>query len=251
MIVVGAGPAGLACAIRLKQLDPARTVCVLEKAAAVGGHCLSGAVMEPGPLDALWPEWRAHQPAICVPVQRDEFRLLTAQHSLPMWLPPQLRNHGNLIVSLSQLAPLLAQHAESLGVDVLPGFAAAAPLYGADGRVTGVRVGDMGRRPDGNPGPDFTAGPEIRAATTVVAEGCRGSLAKVLIRQFALSEGRSPQTFALGFKELWQLPKGRCEPGLVQHSLGWPLDTRSYGGSFVYHLDADLAYVVYFVGLDY
>jgi len=199
VLVVGAGPAGLACAIKLKQLDPARTVCVLEKAAAVGGHALSGAVMEPGPLDALWPEWRQHQPALCVPVQRDEFHLLSAHRSFALPLPPQLRNHGNLVVSLSQLTPLLASHAESLGVDVLPGFAAAAALHGADGRVAGVRVGDMGRMHDGNPGPDFTAGPEIRASTTVVAEGCRGSLAKELIRQFGLSRGRSPQTFALGF----------------------------------------------------
>jgi electron-transferring-flavoprotein dehydrogenase len=251
VLVVGAGPAGLACAIRLKQLDPARTVCVLEKASTVGGHSLSGAVMEPGPLDALWPEWRKQQPALCVPVQRDEFSLLTAARSFGMWLPPQLRNHGNFIISLGQLTALLGTHAESLGVDVLPGFAAAAPVYGADGRVAGVRVGDMGRRPDGNPGTDFTAGPEIRATTTVVAEGCRGSLAKVLINQFALAAGRSPQTFALGFKELWQLPKGRGESGLVQHSLGWPLDAASYGGSFVYHLNDDLAYVGYVVGLDY
>ena len=251
VLVVGAGPAGLACAMRLKQLDPSRSVCVLEKAATVGGHALSGAVMEPGPLDALWPEWRQHQPGICVPVSRDEFRLLTAKHALPLPVPPQQHNHGNLIVSLSQLAPLLAQQAETLGVDVLPGFAAAAPLYGSDGGVAGVRVGDMGRIADGNPGPEFSAGPEIRARTTIIAEGCRGSLAKQLIRQFRLDAGRSPQTFALGLKELWQLPKGRGEPGLVQHSLGWPLDAGTYGGSFVYHLANDQAYVGYVVGLDY
>jgi electron-transferring-flavoprotein dehydrogenase len=251
VLVVGAGPAGLACAIRLKQLDPDRSVCVLEKAASVGGHALSGAVMEPGPLDALWPEWRSRQPAVCVPVQRDEFSLLTVRRRIPLPVPPQQDNHGNFIVSLSQLTPILAAHAESLGVDVLPGFAAAAPVYGGEGRVAGVRVGDMGRSHDGNPGPDFTPGPEIRATTTVVAEGCRGSLAKLLIRQFALSQGRSPQTFALGFKELWQLPKGRGAPGLVQHSLGWPLDAATYGGSFVYHLNDDLAYVGYVVGLDY
>jgi len=251
VLVVGAGAAGLACAIRLKQLDPDRSVCVLEKAASVGGHALSGAVMEPGPLDALWPEWRSRQPAVCVPVQRDEFSLLTARRRIPLPVPPQQDNHGNFIVSLSQLTPILAAHAESLGVDVLPGFAAAAPVFGGDGRVAGVRVGDMGRSHDGNPGPDFTPGPEIRATTTVVAEGCRGSLAKLLIRQFALSQGRSPQTFALGFKELWQLPRGRGVPGLVQHSLGWPLDAASYGGSFVYHLNDDLAYVGYVVGLDY
>jgi electron-transferring-flavoprotein dehydrogenase len=251
VVVVGAGPAGLACAIRLKQLDAAQSVCVLEKAAEVGGHALSGAVMEPGPLDALWPEWRLHMPAICVPVQHDELRLLTATGALRLPLPPQQRNHGNFIVSLGQLTPLLAQQAEALGVDVLPGFAAAAPLFNAAGAVAGVRVGDQGLDADGNPGPDFTAGPAIRAKATIVAEGCRGSLAKQLIGRYALDAGKSPQTFALGFKELWQLPQGRGTPGLVQHSLGWPLDNASYGGSFVYHLTDDRVYVGYVVGLDY
>ena len=251
VLVVGGGPAGLAAAVRLKQLDPARTVCVLEKAATIGGHTLSGAVMEPGPLDALWPEWRAKMPAICQPVTRDELRLLGARGSWSMPLPPQLRNHGNFIVSLGQLLPQLAQHAEELGVEVLPGFAGAAPLFGAAGQVAGVRVGDMGLDADGNPGSDYAPGPEIRARTTIIAEGCRGSLAQQLIRQFSLDKGCSPQTYALGFKELWQLPAGRGEPGLVQHSLGWPLDPGSYGGSFVYHLPQDQVYVGYVVGLDY
>jgi electron-transferring-flavoprotein dehydrogenase len=251
VLVVGAGPAGLAAAIRLKQLDPARSVCVLEKAASVGGHALSGAVLEPGPLDALWPEWRQSPPAICVPVQHDEFRLLTPTRALRLPVPPQQRNHGNLIISLGQLLPQLAAHAESLGVDVLPGFAAAAPLFDAAGAVAGVRVGDMGLDAEGNPTANFAAGPEIRARTTIVAEGCRGSLAKQLISQYALDAGRSPQTFALGFKELWQLPPGRVSPGLVQHSLGWPLDNNTYGGSFVYHLEGDQAYVGFVVGLDY
>jgi electron-transferring-flavoprotein dehydrogenase len=251
VLVVGAGPAGLAAAIRLKQLDPARSVCVLEKAASVGGHTLSGAVMEPGPLDALWPQWRQQLPALCTPVQRDELRLLTAAGAVRLPLPPQQRNHGNLILSLGQLLPLLAQQAESLGVDVLPGFAASTVLFDAAGAVAGVRVGDQGLDAQGNPGADFTAGPEIRARTTLIAEGCRGSLAKQLINQFALDAGRSPQTFALGFKELWQLPAGRGEPGLVQHSVGWPLDNASYGGSFVYHLPGDQVYVGYVVGLDY
>jgi len=251
VLVVGAGPAGLAAAMRLKQLDPARSVCVLEKAAAIGGHTLSGAVMEPGPLDALWPQWRQNMPTLCTAVQRDELRLLTAGRALRLPLPPQQRNHGNFILSLGQLLPLLAQQAEGLGVDVLPGFAASAPLFGADGAVAGVRVGDMGLDADGNPGSDFAPGPEIRARTTLVAEGCRGSMAKQLIQQFALDAGRSPQTFALGFKELWQLPPGRSEPGLVQHSIGWPLDNASYGGSFIYHLPNDQLYVGYVVGLDY
>jgi electron-transferring-flavoprotein dehydrogenase len=251
VLIVGAGPAGLAAAIRLKQLDPARSVCVLEKAAGVGGHALSGAVLEPAALDALWPEWRQNAPTICVPVQRDEFRLLTATGSLRLPVPPQQRNHGNLIISLGQLLPVLAQQAEALGVDVLPGFAAAAPLFDAAGAVAGVRVGDMGLDADGNATAHFVPGPEIRARTTIVAEGCRGSLAKQFIQQYRLDAGRSPQTFALGFKELWQLPAGRGSPGLVQHSVGWPLDTRTYGGSFVYHLNGDQVYVGYVVGLDY
>jgi electron-transferring-flavoprotein dehydrogenase len=251
VLIVGAGPAGLAAAIRVKQLDSARSVCVLEKAATIGGHTLSGAVMEPGPLDALWPQWRHNMPALCVPVARDEFFLLTASDAWRLPVPPQQRNHGNFIVSLGQLLPLLAQRAEALGVDVLPGFAASAPVFNAAGAVAGVRVGDMGLDANGNPGPDFAAGPEIRARTTLIAEGCRGSLAKQLINQFALDADRSPQTYALGFKELWQLPAGRGTPGLVQHSVGWPLDSATYGGSFVYHLPDGQAYVGYVVGLDY
>ncbi len=251
VLIVGAGPAGLAAAIRLKQLDPARAVCVLEKAASIGGHTLSGAVMEPGPLDALWPQWRENMPALCIPVARDEFRLLTAKGSVRLPVPPQQHNQGNFILSLGQLLPGLSQLAETLGVDVLPGFAASGPLFNAEGAVAGVRVGDMGLDAAGNPGSDYAPGPEIRARTTLVAEGCRGSLAKQLIAQFALDAGKSPQTFALGFKELWQLAPGRGQRGLVQHSLGWPLDDASYGGSFVYHLPDDQAYVGFVVGLDY
>ncbi len=251
VLIVGAGPAGLAAAIRLKQLDADRTICVLEKAASIGGHSLSGAIIEPAALDALWPAWRAHQPSICVPVARDEFRMLGPKGAMRLPVPPQQRNHGNLIVSLGQLLPALAEHAESLGVDVLPGFAAAAPVFDDAGRVAGVRVGDAGLDADRNPGPGYAPGPEIRARTTLVAEGCRGSLAKHLIRHFELDADRSPQTFALGFKELWQLPPGRGQPGLVQHSVGWPLDNATYGGSFIYHLQNDQVYVGFVVGLDY
>src|SRR5690606_13912514 len=239
VLIVGAGPAGLAAAIRLKQLHAALSVCVLEQAASVGGHALSGAVLETAPLDALWPAWRESAPAICVPVQRDEFRLLTRRGAVRLPVPPQQRNHGNLIVSLGQLLPALAAHAESLGVDVLPGFAAAAPLFDAAGRVAGVRVGDMGLDAERNPTAAYAPGPEILAKTTLVAEGCRGSLATHLIRHYDLDADRSPQTFALGFKELWQLPAGRGSPGLVQHSVGWPLDNATYGGSFAYHLEND------------
>jgi len=249
--IVGGGPAGLACAIRLKQLKPDTNICILEKASAVGAHALSGAVMEPGPLDALLPEWRQTPPGICVPAKRDEFRFLTRTGSMPLPLPPQLHNHGNFIISLGQLTPWLAQKAEGLGVDVFPGFAAAEPLYNADQSVAGVRLGDMGVQKDGTPGPNYTPGPEIRARTTVIAEGARGSIAKQLVQRFGLDARSCPQTYGLGLKELWQLPDGRVEPGLIQHSLGWPLDSRTYGGSFIYHLDKNRAYVGFVVGLDY
>ena len=249
--IVGAGPAGLACAIRLKQLKPDLNVCVLEKGSAVGAHSLSGAVIEPGPLDALLPQWRQSPPGICVPAKRDEFRLLTRTGSLPLPLPPQLHNQGNFIISLGLLTPWLAQKAEGLGVDVFAGFAAAETLFDEQGAVCGVRLGDMGVEKNGAPGPNYTPGADVRARTTIVAEGARGSLARQLIRRFRLDADSCPQTYALGMKELWQLPAGRVEPGLIQHTLGWPLDSGTYGGSFVYHLNDDRAYVGYVVGLDY
>ncbi len=251
VVVVGAGPAGLASAIRLKQLEPGLNVCVLEKGSAVGAHSLSGAVMEPGPLDQLAPEWRDAKLGVCVPAGDDQLRFLTRSgaHRLPV--PPQQRNHGNVIISLGLLTPWLAQKAEGLGVDVFAGFAAAAPLFDAAGAVAGVRIGDMGLGRDGEPGPNYAPGPEIRARTTLLAEGCRGSLSKQLIRHFALDADCDPQTYGLGLKELWQLPAGRATPGRIQHSVGWPLDGRTYGGSFIYHLDADRVYVGFVVGLDY
>jgi electron-transferring-flavoprotein dehydrogenase len=249
--IVGGGPAGLACAIRLKQLQPDLTVCLLEKAAAVGAHALSGAVIEPGPLDALLPQWRQSPPSICVPATHDAMHLLTRTGKLRLPLPPQLHNRGNFIVSLGLLAAWLAQQAEALGVDIFPGFAAVEPVLGTDSSVCGVRLGDVGLDKAGKPGPNFTPGAEIHARTTIVAEGARGSLAKQLIRRFELDAGRDPQTYGLGLKELWQLPAGRVQPGLIQHTLGWPLDTRTYGGSFIYHLDHDRVYVGFVVGLDY
>jgi electron-transferring-flavoprotein dehydrogenase len=250
-LIVGAGPAGLACAIRLKQLKPDLNICVLEKGAAIGAHSLSGAVMEPGPLDQLAPEWRDAKLGVCVPVVHDELRIMTRKgaHRLPV--PPQQRNHGNFIISLGLLTPWLAQKAEGLGVDVFAGFAAAAPVFDAAGAVAGVQIGDMGIAKNGEPGPNYAPGPQIRARTTILAEGCRGSLTKQLIARFALAADSDPQTFGLGFKELWQLPAGRANPGLIQHSVGWPLDNKTYGGSFIYHLDADRVYVGFVVGLDY
>jgi electron-transferring-flavoprotein dehydrogenase len=263
-VIVGAGPAGLSCAIRLKQLKPALSVCVLEKGSAVGAHSLSGAVLEPGPLEQLLPEWSQEYTGMKVPATEDDFRIFTKQGSfspMPAWvvklLPHSMtystpfNNHGNYIVSLGQLTAWLAAKAESLGVEVFPGFAAAAPLYEASGAVKGVRIGDMGLDRNGEPGPNFTPGVEIHAPLTVIAEGARGSLAKQLIARFDLARGHCPQTFALGYKELWQLPAGRVRPGRIEHALGWPADTHTYAGSFLYHLDNDRVYVGYIVGLDY
>ena len=264
VVIVGAGPAGLACAIRLKQLKPTATVCVLEKASAVGAHSLSGAVLEPGPLEALLPEWGHEYPGMKVAATADDFRVLTAHGSykpvpdfavklLPrsMTYSTPFNNHGNYIISLGQLTPWLAQKAESLGVEVFPGFAAAAAVFDEAGAVKGVRIGDMGLDREGKPGPNFTPGVEIHAGLTVLAEGARGSVSKTLITRYALEQGHCPQTFALGYKELWQLPPGRVQPGRIEHALGWPADAHTYAGSFLYHLDNDRVYVGYIVGLDY
>jgi electron-transferring-flavoprotein dehydrogenase len=264
VVIVGAGPAGLACAIRLKQLKPALSVCVLEKASAVGAHSLSGAVLEPGPLEQLLPGWSKEYPGMKVPATEDDFRIFTQKGSfkpVPDWLVRLLprsmtystpfNNHGNYIVSLGQLTPWLASKAESLGVEVFPGFAAAAPLYDEAGAVKGVRIGDMGLDRNGEPGTNFTPGVEIHAPLTVLAEGARGSIAKQLIARFDLARGHCPQTFALGYKELWQVPPGRVRPGRIEHALGWPADRHTYAGSFLYHLDNDRVYVGYIVGLDY
>jgi electron-transferring-flavoprotein dehydrogenase len=251
VVVVGAGPSGLACAIRLKQLKPDLNVCVLEKAASVGAHMLSGAVVEPGPLDALLPGWRDEYAGLRVPAGRDEFSYLTATKRFRLPTPPQMMNHGNFIMSLGNLVAYLGSKAEALGCDVFAGFAAAAPIFDGDGAVAGVRIGDMGIDKDGQPGPNFAPGPEIRAKTTILAEGCRGSVSKILIRRYGLDAGKSPQTYGLGFKELWQLPEGRVEPGLIQHTVGWPMDSATYGGSFMYHLDGNRLYVGFVVGLDY
>ena len=262
--IVGGGPAGLACAIRLKQLSPQKSVCLLEKAASIGAHSLSGAVLEPGPLEKLLPEWKTQYTGMKVSAVEDDFRVFTPTGSfkpIPDFLVKMLpnrvtrgtpvNNHGNCIISLGQLTQWLAAKAEALGVDIFPGFAAAQALYDESGKVIGVRVGDMGLSRDGTPGPNYAAGVDIHAGLTVLVEGCRGSVSKTLIKKFDLSKGHCPQTFAIGYKELWQLPPGRVSPGRIEHGLGWPADSKTYAGSFLYHLDNDRVYVGYIVGLDY
>jgi electron-transferring-flavoprotein dehydrogenase len=253
VVTIGGGPAGLAFAIRLKQLKPDIRVCVIEKASTIGAQILSGAVIEPQALNELLPEWGRNPPPICVPVSRDEFWWLRDHErafKFPL-VPPQMNNHGNYIVSLGAMCAWLAPQAEALGVEIYPGFAAAEPFFNADGSVGGVRIGDMGVAKDGSHKPGYTQGIDIKAPITVLAEGCRGHLSKQLIAKYQLDKDCDPQTYGIGLKELWQLPPGRVEPGKVVHTIGWPVDDNTYGGSFLYHLDNDRVAIGFVVGLDY
>ncbi|MDX1625705.1 MAG: electron transfer flavoprotein-ubiquinone oxidoreductase [Wenzhouxiangellaceae bacterium] len=251
VIVVGAGPAGLSCAMRLKQLDESINVCVIEKAAEIGGHILSGAVIETDPLDRLVEGWRDDPPPICVDAASDEFRMFTKKGSWRLPTPPQQKNHGNVIVSLGAMCAWLAPKAEEAGVDLFPGFAAADLSFDEEGAVRGVVIGDMGVDRSGEPKDTYVQGIEIRAPITVLAEGCRGHLTKRAIRKYKLDADSDPQTYAIGMKELWKLPEGRVRPGHIMHSIGWPLPNGIYGGSFVYHLDKDRLAVGFVCGLDY
>ncbi|MDQ3040052.1 MAG: electron transfer flavoprotein-ubiquinone oxidoreductase [Pseudomonadota bacterium] len=251
VVTVGAGPAGLAFAIRLKQLDPNLSVCVIEKASTIGAHILSGAVIETGPLDELLPDWRNAPPPICVDATDDEFWLLSRTGGRKLPVPPGMHNTGNVIVSLGAMCAWLAPQAEALGVEIYPGFAAAETLHDDDGTVTGVRIGDMGVARDGSHKPGHTAGIDIRAKVTVLAEGARGHLTKRLIKQFNLDAVSDPQGYSIGIKELWQVPEERVQPGKIVHSFGWPADSHTYGGSFLYHLDKGRIALGYVSGLDY
>ena len=251
VVTVGAGPAGLAFAIRLKQLNPEISVCVIEKASTIGAHIVSGAVIETGPLDKLLPNWRDNPPPICVAATDDEFWLLSQTGGRRLPVPPGMNNHGNVIVSLGAMCAWMAPQAEALGVEIYPGFAAAETLHDADGQVVGVRIGDMGVAKDGSHKPGFAAGIDIRAKVTILAEGARGHLTKRLIERFKLDANSDPQGYSIGIKELWQVPEDRVTPGKIVHSFGWPADNNTYGGSFLYHLDKGRIALGYVSGLDY
>ena len=255
VVVVGAGPAGLATAIRLKQLagEHARElgVCVIEKGSEVGAHILSGAVLEPRSLFELFPDAIDKGAPLLSPVRQDRLMLLTPKWSFRLPTPPQMRNHGNYIVSLGNLCRWLGAEAEALGVEIYPGFAAAEVLYDQDGRVKGVATGDMGIGSDGQPTANHEPGVELHAVQTVFAEGCHGSLGKQLMAKFGLRRNADEQTYAIGIKELWEVDPANHHPGRVVHTIGWPLAGDTYGGSFLYHLEDHQVAVGFVIGLDY
>ncbi|MFD1793642.1 electron transfer flavoprotein-ubiquinone oxidoreductase [Ochrobactrum teleogrylli] len=255
VVIVGAGPAGLAAAIRLKQVNPELSVVVLEKGGEVGAHILSGAVVDPVGIDQLLPDWRDDEGhPFKTPVTDDHFLLLGPAGSvrLPNFaMPPLMNNHGNYIVSLGNVCRWLGTKAEELGVEIYPGFAATEVLYNDEGAVIGVATGDMGVERDGTHGPNYTRGMALLGKYTLIGEGARGSLAKQLISKFRLDEGREPGKYGIGLKELWQVDPSKHKPGLVQHSFGWPLDMKTGGGSFLYHLEDNMVAVGFVLHLNY
>ncbi len=250
VVIVGGGPSGLAAAIRLKQLAPDASVCLVEKGSEIGAHILSGAVLEPRALNELIPDWRDKGAPLETPAADDRFLYLTATRTFRLPTPPQMHNQGNYIVSLGNVCRWLGQQAEAMGVEIYPGFSAAEVLE-EDGRVAGVATGDMGIGKDGDPTDNFQRGMELRARYTLFAEGCRGSLSKQLIKRYALRDGHEPQTYAIGIKELWEIPTENHRRGLVEHTVGWPLDRKTYGGSFLYHFGDNLVSYGFVIGLDY
>ncbi|MBN8959309.1 MAG: NAD(P)/FAD-dependent oxidoreductase, partial [Rhizobiales bacterium] len=254
VVVVGAGPAGLSCAIRLKQIAPDLTVVVVEKGSEVGAHILSGAVIDPVGLDQLVPEWRNDDTLMKTPVKHDRFYWLGESGALRLpnfMMPPLMNNHGNVIASLGDVCRWLAAQAEALGVEIYPGFAAAEVLYDDNGAVAGIATGDMGIGKDGQPTSGFTRGMELRAKYTLFAEGARGSLTKTLIAHYNLAKDSEPPKFGIGLKELWQVAPEKHQPGLIQHTFGWPLDNKTGGGSFLYHWGDNLVSIGFVVHLNY
>ena len=258
VVIVGAGPAGLSAAIRLKQLcaeqDADFSVCVIEKGSEVGAHILSGAVLEPRALDELLPDWKDLGAPLNTPVTAERFLFLTEKGGFAcpnFLLPPPMHNKGNYIISLGNLCRWLGEQAEAHGVEIYPGFAAAEVLYDDSGAVRGVATGDMGITREGEQGPNYQPGMELHAKYTFFAEGCRGHLGKLLMDKFDLRNGVEPQSYGIGLKELWEVEPEKHQQGLVVHSAGWPLDSETYGGSFLYHLENNLVAVGFVVGLDY
>ncbi|MGE0107038.1 MAG: electron transfer flavoprotein-ubiquinone oxidoreductase [Thiomonas sp.] len=258
VVVVGAGPGGLATAIHLKQLAQQAgreiSVCVLEKGSEPGAHILSGAIMDPGALTELFPDWKAMGAPLNQPVTADQFLFLSDANAKPApaaFLPDCFKNHGNYVISLGNLVRWMAQQAEALGVEIFPGFAAAEVLYDEQGRVVGVATGNQGLGKDGEPTDHFALGMELRAKYTVFAEGSRGQLGRELIAHFKLDAGRDPQSYGIGIKEIWEVAADKHQPGLVLHTAGWPLDPKTYGGGFLYHLEDRKVAIGFVVGLDY
>jgi len=255
VVIVGAGPAGLAAAIRLRQLaaekDQEINVCVVEKGSEVGAHILSGAVIDPIALNELISDWKEKGAPLNTPASQDRFLYLTEKSAYRLPTPPQMHNEGNYVASLGNLTRWLGTQAEEMGTEIYPGFAAAEVLYNDDGSVKGVATGDMGIGKDGQPTDNFEPGVELHAKITLFAEGCRGSLSKTLMERFNLCEDTDPQTYGIGIKELWEIDPAHHKPGLITHTVGWPMDTSTYGGSFLYHLEDNQVAVGFVVGLDY
>jgi electron-transferring-flavoprotein dehydrogenase len=255
VVIVGGGPSGLSAAIRLKQLAAEKnhevSVCVIEKGAEIGAHILSGAVLEPRTLNELIPDWKEKGAPLNTPAKEDFFLYLTATSSIRLPTPPTMHNEGNYIISLGNFCRWLGTQAEELGVEIYPGFAAAEVIYDANGAVKGVATGDMGIGKDGQHTANYTRGVELHGKQTIFAEGCRGSLTKTLFEKFNLRDGVDPQTFGIGIKELWEIDPAKHSQGKIIHTTGWPMDSKTYGGSFLYHLENNQVAVGFVVGLDY
>ncbi len=254
VVIVGAGPAGLSAAIRLKQLDADLSVVVLEKGSEVGAHILSGAVLDPAGLDALLPDWRSMGAPIKTEVTQDNFYILgqAGQVRVPNWpMPPLMSNHGNYIVSMANVCRWMAEVAEGLGVEVFPGMSCSELVYGDKGEIAGVVAGEFGKIADGSHGPAYEPGMELRGKYVFLAEGVRGSLSKQVIAKYDLSKGKCPQKFGLGMKEIWEIDPDKHRLGTVTHTMGWPLGSNAGGGSFIYHLENNQVYVGFVVHLNY